>query len=313
MKLAEIEKKLDLRCLLALREEGPATGYLKRSVERFPVYIFREDGAIFANMLIPRAEDEDQKRQLFLRNYEAVEKKNYYVITQRINNLPQLRACREIFDVPSVALNSEYFEGDTLYMDFRFHHNFAPAISRLLSKFSENYEDARVVDLGPTPGLRIMMNRINQSIPLSVIKYRVPVQGKDSSLKKMLYDVDMIAEVERTRSAGEQHTYLLYRTEATRYVDNDVTEVAHDDFIYEVSDVNPYLLDVSKMANDERIPRYALFVRRFEDEIETIIFLPSSQRDPYSKILFDLGKKYFDSPPILTVSREYSEGLWEYL
>ncbi len=313
MKVKDSERRLDLRCLLALREQGPVTGYLKGSTERFPAYVFRENGAIFVNILVPKTSQEDQKKLMFLKNYDALEKKDYFVITQRINNLPQLRASRELFEVPSVVLNSVYFEGDMLYMDFRFHRNFAQDVSRLLSKFSENFEDTRVVDLGPSQGLTGILDSMNRTIPLSVVKYMVPNQGSDSGLKKVMIDDRFLAEVEQTKFSDDGHTYLLYAPSEITIKGDDIREISYDDCIYEARDFNPYLLEVSKIANENKIPRYSLFTRRIGENIETLIFLPESQREEYSRLLFELARKFFDNPPVLTVSRRYSADLWEFL
>ncbi|EQD26274.1 hypothetical protein B1B_19618, partial [mine drainage metagenome] len=243
---------------------------------------------------------------------DMVEKRSYYSITERINNVEGMQIIARLIETPSVALNDTYLLKDELYMDFRFHRNKLHEVNDILSEVIGTNNNFRVVKLTHSRMLRDRMEAMHSQTPLAVVRYSVPILDDSPLLKYIVAnDPDTVAEIEG-RSLSEKGIKVLLYT--TKPIDNEGVEViSGEDNIYETYVYEKSLVEGRKMGNDARIPRIAFFLTLEGDRLYDTTFVPAAEADEYIAIMMRILMTDHGSHPMLEYYSVLSDEVWGWI
>ena len=147
MKISEVHAKLDRRCVIAIRQHSGIFELLARMDQRIPAYTFVEDEKTHIQLFFPKSGKPNQILAPILSRKDLVEKRSYYSISERINNIQGMKVIGDLLEAPSVVLNDAYLLKDELYMDFRFHGSRLHEINDILSGVIGKNHNFRIVKL----------------------------------------------------------------------------------------------------------------------------------------------------------------------
>lgn len=309
MIVRDIDKRLDMRLVLRLRQTTEFFDATKMRSDTLPVFIFQNGEKTFLNTYFPKGKSRGNI-DLVLRKFDAVEMEDSFVTTTRINNVHDLAIINELHDLPSVVLNRADMSNGYLNIFMRFHSNESRKVSSILSKYIEDKENSRVEWLGPSPGIIYIMNLINSEYPVSVVTFEI--DDESGSSMGLLGSDDSIAEVKGADQNDGLRSILYGRRGSASTLPLQAEEVSRNDEVYSFSFENRFLSRVRERSNEARIIRMRFFVRQHKGRVQASVFLPTSQVYDYYTILFDVGKDFNDS---LTVNYllPYTEDVWDFI
>ena len=309
MKISEVHAKLDRRCLIAIRQHTGIFGLLARMDQRIPAYTFTEDDRTFIQLFFPKSGKPSQSMNPILSRKDLVEKRSYYPITERINNVEGMKVIGNLLEAPSVTLNDAYLLKDELYLDFRFHRRKLHEIYDILSGVIGKNQNFRIVKLMRSRTLRDMMQEIYLQTPLAVVRYSMPMPSDHPLMKYMAENnPDAVAEIEG-RPVTEEGMKVLLNTSKSVYAEG-VTPISIDDNVYESSLYEKSLVKGRKRGNYARIPRIAFFLSIEEGRLFDTTFIPAAEADEYVSIMINTLNSGHASHSLLECYSELDEEVW---
>ena len=312
MKISEVHAKLDRRCVIAIRQHTGIFELLARMDQRIPAYTFTEDEKTFIQLFFPKSGKPAQSMNPILSRKDLVEKRSYYSITERINNVEGMKVIGNLLEAPSVALNDAYLLKDELYMDFRFHRSKLHEINDILSGVIGKNQNFRIVSLTHSSSLMERMNSMHRQAPLAVVRYSMNFPD-DSTLMKYMADnhPDAVAEIEGRAVTDEGIKVLLYTSKPV--VAEGVVPISVEDNIYESYVYEKALVEGRKRGNDARIPRIALFLNIENGRLYDTTFVPAAEADEYVSIMMNSLMLDHDTHPLLEYYSELDEEVWGWI
>ena len=312
MKISEVHAKLDRRCVIAIRQHTGIFELLARMDQRIPAYTFTEDEKTFIQLFFPKSGKPAQSMNPILSRKDLVEKRSYYSITERINNVEGMKVIGNLLEAPSVALNDAYLLKDELYMDFRFHRSKLHEINDILSGVIGKNQNFRIVSLTHSSSLMERMNSMHRQAPLAVVRYSMNFPD-DSTLMKYMADnhPDAVAEIEGRAVTDEGIKVLLYTS--IPVVAEGVVPISVEDNIYESYVYEKALVEGRKRGNDARIPRIAFFLTIENGRLFDTTFVPAAEADEYVSIMMNSLMVDHGTHPLLEYYSELDDEVWEWL
>ncbi len=312
MKISEVHAKLDRRCVIAIRQHGGIFEILARSDQRMPAYTFVEDDKTYIQLFFLKSGKPNQIMAPILSRKDLVEKRSYYSITERINNVEGMKVVGRLLEAPSVALNDAYLLKDELYLDFRFHGSQLHRINDVLSEVIGKNQNFRIIKLTRSHSLRDRMEAMHSQTPLAVVRYSIPIPV-DNPLMGYLAEnhKDAVAEIEGRSINDEGIKILLYTSRPLEY--DAVEVISKEDNIYETYVNEKSLVEGRRRANDARIPRIAFFLTIERNRLFDTTFVPAAEADEYVSIMMNSLMLDHDTHPLLEYYSELDEEVWRWL
>ena len=310
MKISEVHAKLDRRCVIAIRQHSGIFELLARMDQRIPAYTFVEDEKTYIQLFFPKSGKPNQILAPILSRKDLVEKRSYYSITERINNIQGMKVIGDLLEAPSVALNDAYLLKDELYMDFRFHGSRLHEINDILSGVIGKNHNFRIVKLTHSRTLRDRLQEMHSQTPLAVVRYSVPIPLDNPLMKYMAENHrDVVAEIEGRSVTDEGIKILLY---TSKPVEHGMAEaISGEDNIYETYVNEKSLVEGRKRGNDARIPRIAFFLNIENGRLFDTTFVPAAEADEYISIMMNSLMVDHGTHPLLEYYSELDEEVWE--
>ncbi len=312
MNIIDVDKKLNMRLVLSLRQENDLFLISRNSDTVIPVFTFSKEGKTFLSAFFNK-KDLSQAGAVKLKNLGAETTEDSYVVTSRINNVQSMKVINELLSLPYIVLNRVDMKSGNMNFYFRFHSNKLAEVSEIVSRYVVNSEDARVVWLGPSPGLKWIMDLINSEYHLSIITYQVPADGVPDFLKSLPEHNDFLLEVRSNVLSNESFPCILYtRLPLRDNISMGIESISPNEGIYGIQLYNKFLLEVKKEADEKHIIRNRLFVRLTDGMLEVVVFLPTSYVRDYYSVLYSIARRE-GHPLIVKYLFEYEENAWEFL
>lgn len=85
--LSEIEKRLDRRIEVSLKQGSEFFLSELAANEPFPCSVYNQEEKVFINVFIPKSQKNNPHFNVFLKKFKATERRDSYAITSRINNI----------------------------------------------------------------------------------------------------------------------------------------------------------------------------------------------------------------------------------
>ena len=312
MKISEVHEKLDRRCVIAIKQHSGVFELLARMDQRIPAYTFNEDDRTFIQLFFPKSGRHVPSMNPILSRKDLVEKRSYYSITERINNVEGMKLIGNLLEAPSVALNDSFLLKDELYLDFRFHRSKMHDVDDILSGVIGKNQNFRIVKLTHSRSLRDRMESMHSQTPLAVVRYSMNFPA-GSSLMKFMADnhPDAVAEIDGRSVTDEGMKILLYTSKA---VDTkEVAPISVKDNIYESCVYERALVEGRKRGNEARIPRIAFFLTIEDGRLFDTTFVPAAESDEYVSIMMNMLNSDHATHPLLEYYSELDDEVWEWI
>ncbi len=312
MKIGEVHGKLDRRCVIAIRQHSGIFELLARMDQRIPAYTFTEEDRTYIQLFFPKSGKPNQILAPILSRKDLVEKRSYYSITERINNIQGMKVIGDLLEAPSLALNDAYLLKDELYIDFRFHGNRLHEINDILSEVIGKNQNFRIVKLAHSRTFRDRMQEMHSQTPLAVVRYSIPIPLDNPLMKYMAENhADAVAEIEGRSVTDEGIKILLY---TSKPVEHGMAEViSQEDNVYETYVYEKSLVEGRRRGNEAKIPRIAFFLNIENGRLYDTTFVPAAEADEYVSIMMNSLMADHGTHPLLEYYSEMDEEVWEWL
>lgn len=311
MLVRDVEKKLDMRIVLKLRQETDFfrdTASLGRTL---PVYIYNNEATTWMSTYFPK-DEKSPKIDLLTRKFEAIKKEGSYVVDTRINNVKDLAIIDKLMDVPSFVINRSDMGDGFLNVYARFHSSRMDSVSQLLADYTSDADNARVAWLGPSPGITTITDWIHDEYPLSLVTYKVSTDSDDESFRRLSEVQGLIGEVRNSRNRKGKISTVLYTERPLEEGIPGVLPVSSSDCIYQFEFFNSFHSMIREKANREHIMRSRFFLKHSTDAIELNVFLPRASVYEYTSILYGIARQTSHKVMIKYVL-PYSQDIWEFI
>ena len=312
MRISEVHERLDRRCIIAAKQHSGIFSILSKFDEPVPTYLYTDEGKTLLQMYFNKNLRSNPKLSPVLSRKDVVEKKSYFSISERINNVEGMKVLTDLLEAESVALNNTFLQGDELFVDFRFHRSRVHEINDLLSTVLGGNENFRVARMSGSRSLRDRFEELQKREPVAVVRYSVPVP-KDNALAMYLVKnhTGAVAEVENRSFTEEGVKVVLYTEKPLE--SSAVTVISREDNVYEAYVNERSLLEGRKRGNEARIPRTAFFLTLEKGRLVDTTFIPAAEADEYVSIMMSALQVDHETHPILEYYSPVDEEVWRWL
>ncbi|MCL4332385.1 MAG: hypothetical protein M1148_03500 [Candidatus Thermoplasmatota archaeon] len=312
MRISELDGRIDRRCVIAIKQQDGVFKLLSKNNTVVPTYIFSEDGKLFLQLFFPKTIFSKEQISRTFSQSDLQEKRSYYSVAERINNVTGMKEIGRIFELPSVVVNNSYLLGDEVYIDFRFHSSQRQQVNKILAKFVIPIGNFRLIELSTPNTMRGRLDLIHNQTPVSLIRFSIPNSIDDPVLQYISkHDPDAVVEVENRSLNGKGLKVLVH---LSRKLEDGVPNSREiTPFVFETYVDNKILIEARKRANDHRIPRIAFFLSIEGNCLIDTTFVPTSLADEYLDIMMSMTDFTKDIPISLDYFSDLRESVWEWL
>ena len=311
MLVRDIDRKLDMRVILRVRQNTELFDLTREIKGKFPVFLFGRDGEIWMSTYFPK-ETRSNKLEIALKKFRGIEKENSFVIDSRINNVKDLKIINKLMEIPSFIINRSDMNNGFLNIYARFHSSQLSMVSENLSVYTEDIENSRVEWLGPNPGIIKTMDLINSEYPVSVVTYIIKLNGEDRTMSELAHNVDSMAEMKNSQMSDGKFKAVLYSNSASAGLIEGVNAISKDDGIFELETGNDILATIRDASNSDHIMRLRYFVKPRDGNLEVTVFLPSAILYEYYSVLYNIARK-MKGKILAKYILPYSQDIWDFI
>ncbi len=309
MLVRDIDKKLDMRIVLRLREDTDLFNSTRGMTKKLPVYIYGFDGETWMATYFPKA-DSSSKMDLIFKKFDATELENSFVVDSRINNVKDLKVINKLMDVPSFVINRSDMGNGFLYVYARFHNSQLRNVSSLLAEYTADSLNSRIDWLGPSNGILAITDLINKEYPISLVSYRVPIGADDRVLKEVVCEQGILGEARNNLYKDNKISAVLYSEQDISGKYDGVDTISSRDGIYQIEIENRFHNQVRLEANKRHIMRIRYFIKPRGNELELNVMMPEASVYEYYSILYQLALKN-DYNIVVSSILPYEDHFWE--
>ena len=311
MLVRDIDRKLDMRVILRVRQNTELFDLTREIKGKFPVFLFGRDGETWMSTYFPK-ETKSNKLEIALKKFRGIEKENSFVIDSRINNVKDLKIINKLMEIPSFIINRSDMNNGFLNVYARFHSSQLSMVSENLSVYTEDIENSRVEWLGPNPGIIKTMDLINSEYPVSVVTYIIKLNGEDRTMSELAHNVDSMAEMKSSQMSDGKFKAVLYSNSASAGLIEGVNAISKDDGIFELETGNDILATIRDASNSDHIMRLRYFVKPRDGNLEVTVFLPSAILYEYYSVLYNIARK-MKGKILAKYILPYSQDIWDFI
>lgn len=260
MLVKDIDKRLDMRPILKLRQDTELFSSTKGISQKLPVYIYGKDDTSWMATYFSKT-GPNSKMEILFKKFDAIELENAYVIDSRINNVKDLNIINKLMEVPSFVINRSDISEGFLNIYARFHSSRLGEISNLLAHYTADFQNSRISWLGPSNGIIAITEIINSEYPISLVSYRVPIGDEDSAIRDIICEPGILAEARNNLHADNNISAVLYSDQDISGKYDGVKTVSSKDGIYQIEIRNEFHNMVRHEANERHIMRIRYFIK----------------------------------------------------
>lgn len=307
----DIDKKLDMRLILRLRQRTEFFDFTKDLGMTLPVYIYGKEGQTWMTTFLPKA-SRNQKIDLLKLKFSGIELENSIAIETRINNVKDLDVINKISGIPSFVINRSDMSDGFLNVYGRFHSAQIEEVSNLLAEYTADSDNSRVSWLGPSMGIVAITEMTNEMYPLSLVCYRVAIDKEESYYTDLFMEPGILAEVRNNMYKDGKISVVLYSDSLLEDKYPFVEAISPKDGVYQMEVENKFHNLVREIANERHIMRTRYFIKHIGNKLEMQVFVPTSSVYEYSSILYDMARQHKNNV-IITALKPYSEDVWNFV
>ncbi|WP_393972181.1 hypothetical protein OXIME_000794 [Oxyplasma meridianum] len=311
MLIRDIDRKLDMRLVLKVRQATELFNVTSELDIKLPTYVYGVDGTSRISTYFPKIL-KGVNMMALLNRFNATEREDSYVVDSRINNLEDLAIIGKLIDLPSFVINRADMYRGFLNIYARFHSSQIDAVSDLVAQYTADSENARVEWLGPSQGIIRIMDLINSDYPVSILTYEFSLWNEDKNEIDLAHEAEIIGELKNSQDKDSYLRLVVYSHHVISNPINNLLPISTKDNIYEFRFSSPFLKSVRSDANKNHIMRLRHFVKPAGDKLRVTVFLPRSSMYEYYSLLYSKARKNDHGVTIMHLL-PYSSDVWEFL
>ncbi|MHB1492509.1 MAG: hypothetical protein ACYCSG_03895 [Thermoplasmataceae archaeon] len=311
MRVLDIDKKLDMRLILRVRQNTELFNTTSSLERKLPVYVYGKNGETWISTYFPK-DLKLNNATLFFQKFNASERENSYVIDSRINNIKDLAIIGELIELPSFVINRADISKGFLNIYSRFHSSQMQRVSDLLARYTSDLQNSRVELLGPSPGIIEIMNIINFEYPISLVTYELDIGEEDESLASIAGEESIIGELKNSQSKDGKFKMIVYSDHKIVKKIDGLIPISEEDCIYELTARNAFLSKFREIVNEKHIMRLRYFLKPVLGKLQVNVFVPSSNLYEYYSTLYEFERNDFKDITIRYLL-PYSPQIWEFI
>ncbi len=294
MDISDIDKKLDMKGKLEIIGESDIFRWSKLYGINMTVFIrygsTLEDS--FFKIFVSKPADDDIYKGL-ISTFSGLEQKSYIVITRSIMDKKIIELITGIIKIPSVYLSEMTIENGKLILRLRFNHNFSQDMSSLLTQYLYIPYFIDNILIKKSEGLKLLMVKKNARVPLSILKYSVPLSlfELDPGLKSIA-ESECIMLISNMDLPDNRFDVSIFSKEKLE-VNERIKPVMRIENMYRYENYNKFMIDVKIKANDHGIFRNDETVVINGNELYVTLTIAQNQIMDYIEMLFASSMKYF--------------------
>lgn len=311
IRLTQIEKKLDMLCILGIGVNFSWLSKLENRESIYPVHLEFSDDKTVLFVNVDKSKLSGTAETLVRSRATTVNRPHYFSVRETIDNSKQSDMIFQLRQIKSVIATGTYISGKQLVIPFRFHHSVLGRINEQLRKISDSDITAQVVYLGSSPGLSYLLNLINGSMPLVAVSYYLP----ENAFKAMASRIPepktpFVSEIERTGASEENFKVLIYAQSQTNL---PVETVSEKDGIYEMEMASESSEINLLPEQEDSLFNSALLFSFTGKRAEVTFFVPASEALSRLRKIYAATREKFGQPPVLTLFSPIGKELFEWL
>ena len=310
MLVRDIDRKLDMRLVLRVRQNTEFFSAIADMRTKLPVFIYGKNGESWMSTYFPR-DSRNSKIDMLLSRFRAIEKDDSFVVDTRINNVKDLAVINKLIHLPSFIVSRSDMSGGFINIYARFHSSQADAVSSLLAEYTADGMNSRVDWLGPSPGITNIMNLINSEYPISLVTYDLPMNGDEKSIRIILSG-EVMAEASNTLENNGGFSTVLYSQNPIHGDVDGLAPISPEDGIYSMEMRNSFLTMVRDIANQQHIMRTRFFIKPTGERLHITVFLPTASIYEYYSIIFDVARKT-ENRVVVRHLLPYTQDVWNFV
>ena len=311
MLVRDIDRKLDMRVILRLRQNTELFNLTRELKGKFPVFLFNRNEETWMSTYFPK-EQKNQRLEIVLKTLQGIEKENSFVIDSRINNVKDLRIVNKLIEIPSFIINRSDMNNGFLNIYARFHSTHLPDVSENLSAYTGDLENSRVEWLGPNPGIIKTMDLINSEYPVSLVTYVVKLEGENKALSELANNANTLVEIKNSQMSDGKFQAVMYSNSDLTKLIKGINVISKEDGIFEMPLTDEILELVRDASNRDNIMRLRFFIKPKDGNLEVTVFLPSSLLYEYYSVLYNLTRK-MGGRIITKYILPYTPDVWDFI
>lgn len=308
MLIRDIDKKLDMRLILKLRENTDLFNTTSELATKIPAYVYRLDGSSWISTYFPK-NSKSNNLMLMLKKFGAIEKDSAYVIDSKINNVKDLTIINKLMELHSFVINRSDMSGGFLNVYARFHSNEMEEVSDLLAEYTSDRDNSRIAWLGPNPGIIWTNNLINSEYPISLVTFEMMAEDESPEILSLMKNQEIMAEMKSNESEPGKLNLILY-SEKVDLETGGAYAISKSDGIYNQNVQSRLLSIIKETANREHIMRLRHFVRSTGEKLKISVLLPTVSAYEYYSLLYEIARKK-EHKIIIRYLLPYSVDIWD--
>ncbi len=295
MLLDDVDRKLDMLCIIGLRLRNPWFEMASNIPGSISARIGESSGSMVLQFLFQKRKLSRNAIATIRANPSAIEEENHYLVSENINDEGIKSVLDEGMAIKSVILSGSYLEEGELRLRYRFHNSDTGEISRLIGGVRKLGDASRVIYLGPSRGIKANLEDIALNVPLSAVKFRIRMANLPHSVSADGKPVEYIGESEVREAKGKKPKVILYSSDHVDWPE----PISESDNIYLLDAIDPFTLKLSASIQDKGIPVMASFGRITGSMLELAVILPTPDVEDYMNALLSLGSVQENKPELV--------------
>ncbi len=308
MLVNQIGNKLDMKCRLYIN--GGSYIFRVSSVHNMvmPVFLKQTNDGLYLKVFIEKGNIDPVLKNV-LHSMESEERNNHYILTEKAfdNNVKEL--LDKLCEIPSLILGEPSIERGKLIIRFRFHHNYNKAVSDVLSLKIMKPLFIDKIEYRPAEDILTLLMKKNQRTPISVIKYKIPVEAyEDKNITDIIKKHNAIVEIIDSYKDLDYFNTIVFSSDKI----DGLQEIA--DNMYAVKLRTIMLEKLREKANNTGIYRDNIFGTVEGNYIIMTAFLSSFRALDYTRMLFSNSYELAGKNTIsLDIVRQLGDDILKYL
>jgi hypothetical protein len=288
MKIGDIEKKLDMKLKLVVKENIDILTMSKLHNINMGIFIKEDkqrEGDYYLEAFIIKNSSNLKYREL-IESFWPVENDSFFMITRTLYNTKIVSLLKELWTVPSITFSEITVENGEIILRIRFHSLFKKQLSLILNKYLSIPEFIDDMLLVKSEGISLLMAKKNERVPLSIIQFSIPMDiHLEDYAYKMLMEKNGIAEIVENPSHSSDFKVILFLNGHVSEKEGFVC-IAKEDNIYEIYEGNQFLNLVKEKADNQGIYRNNIMIKIKNGRIYSTSVLSTNRIMDYMKIVF---------------------------
>jgi hypothetical protein len=307
MLLKDVDKKLDMQCVLVLYKEDRIFNFsrtLEHTLYGFPSINEKDKNLI---VFVPKSDAEITKVTAWTRG--STSEIDGLVIASISLEDSIYKLLVSLGRIPSASSALFSIEGGNLTLKFRLHHDYLSQLSAVLIQNENLKRLVKEIKILPSEGFITILKKIGEAFPLYVLEYDLPLTLWENKDVVSVLKNGGIGELANDLSENKKHKMIIY---GKGEVQTGLSLIVPESTIYETPLDSAVLETMDNMFDVLAIQRCNVFFKAVNDRLRILVFLKKQDVVRHISEAFNLYSRTGVTVNLL-LSRSLSDDAWDTL